>query len=71
MFGRGNQQISDRVIQNVGRSNIFVVSTIDKIAGLKGEPFLVDTGDLATDQLLAGYIRVVTGYHTETVHPVR
>ncbi len=70
LFGRGNQQISAQVIQKVGRSNILVVSTVDKIAGLKGDPFLVDTGDLDTDRLLAGYIRVITGYHTETVHPV-
>jgi predicted polyphosphate/ATP-dependent NAD kinase len=70
LFGRGNQQISAQVIQTVGKSNILVVSTVDKIAGLKGDPFLVDTGDLDTDRLLSGYIRVITGYHTETVHPV-
>jgi predicted polyphosphate/ATP-dependent NAD kinase len=70
LFGRGNQQLSAEVIRRIGKSNIVVVATHDKIAGLKGEPFLVDTGDPALDAELSGYVRVVTGYHVETVHRI-
>ncbi|HHY90187.1 MAG TPA: ATP-NAD kinase, partial [Clostridiales bacterium] len=61
IFGRGNQQISHRVIRSVGFENILVISTESKLLGLKGSPLLVDTGDLETDKQLAGYTKVVTG----------
>ena len=62
LFGRGNQQISPQVIRLVGRENILVVCLSSKIAALRGRPLLVDTGDPEVDNLLAGYIEVVTGY---------
>lgn len=70
LIGRGNQQLSPDVIRRVERPNIVVVASMDKIAGLRGEPFLVDTGDPTLDDELRGYIRVVTGYRAEVVHRV-
>lgn len=70
LFGRGNQQLSAEVVRRVGKRNIVVVSTLEKIVGLRGEPFLVDTGDPALDGELSGYVRVITGYHTESVHRI-
>jgi predicted polyphosphate/ATP-dependent NAD kinase len=70
LFGRGNQQISPEVIRRVGKDNIVVVATMAKLTGLAGEPLLVDTGDSALDQDLAGYVRVVTGYRQESVQRV-
>ena len=62
IFGRGNQQFSPRVIERVGRENITVVATRQKLAALGGRPLLVDTGSEQTNELLSGYVRVLTGY---------
>jgi len=71
LFGRGNQPIGARVIQKVGRENILVVSTVEKLNALRGEPLLVDTGDPATDSLLKGYLPVITGYRERIIYPVK
>lgn len=70
LFGRGNQQISPRVIQKVGKENIMVVCQRQKLNALRGKPFLVDTGDPQTDKLLTGYVSVITGYHERSIYRV-
>lgn len=67
IFGRGNQQISPQVIREVGKKNIIVVATKDKISSLAGKPLLVDTGDPETDNMLVGYVKVVTAYSEQSV----
>ena len=70
LFGRGNQQISPQVIRLVGRQNILVVCLSSKIAALRGRPLLVDTGDPEIENLLAGYIEVITGYHEKIIYKI-
>ena len=62
LFGRGNQQISPGIIERVGRDHIRVISTPAKLKGIEGEILRVDTGDTKVDDMLRGYIRVVTDY---------
>jgi predicted polyphosphate/ATP-dependent NAD kinase len=63
LFGRGNQQLSARVIEKVAPERIVVVATEAKIARLGGAPLRVDTGDPAIDAGLGGYTRIVVGYN--------
>jgi predicted polyphosphate/ATP-dependent NAD kinase len=70
IFGRGNQQISPTVIERVGRENIVVVSTKEKLYAMGSEPLRVDTGDRDIDQSLSGYMTVVTGYRERAVRKV-
>jgi predicted polyphosphate/ATP-dependent NAD kinase len=68
IFGRGNQQISPKVIRQIGRENITLVATPEKLASFRGAPLLIDTGDAEVDTMLSGYFRVVTGYRKEAVY---
>ncbi len=63
LFGRGNQQISPEIIKRVGRDHIKVLSTPSKLKGIEGETLKVDTGDSAVDEMLQGYIRVISDYN--------
>jgi predicted polyphosphate/ATP-dependent NAD kinase len=66
ILGRGNQQISPRVIREAGgRKAIIVVATRSKLSRLHS--LYVDTGDPNLDKELEGYIRVIVDYREETV----
>jgi predicted polyphosphate/ATP-dependent NAD kinase len=67
ILGRGNQQLSPKVIKKIGKENIIIVATKQKLATLKHKRLLVDTGDEELDNELKGFIRVVTGYREESI----
>jgi predicted polyphosphate/ATP-dependent NAD kinase len=70
LFGRGNQQISDRVIERVGKNNIIVIATKSKLFALNGEPMLVDTGNDRINEMLSGYVSVTTGVKEKLIYRV-
>ncbi len=70
ILGRGNQQLSPRVVRAVGIDNLLVVATKTKLKTLDGRPFLVDSGDAELDQQLTGLRRVLSGYREEMLYPV-
>lgn len=71
VFGRGNQQLSGRVIREVGLANVVIVASLEKLAALHGNGLFVDTGDAALDQELAGYVPVLVGRSRTVMCPVR
>ncbi len=75
LFGRGNQQLSPRVIryiinQNTGKENITIIATKAKLTALENKPLISDTGDNELDQLLSGFMPITTGYKDQVLYPV-
>ena len=68
IFGRGNQQISSEVIRQVGKDNIIVIATENKMKNLK--TLKVDTGDTDLDASFRGTITVITDYQVEKTVPI-
>ncbi len=65
LLGRGNQQISPKILEKIGKNNIIVVATRDKISKLR--KLRIDTGDPRIDEKLKSYIRVIVDYNEEVV----
>ena len=70
ILGRGNQQLSPEIIKRIGRDNILVIATRNKLNSLEGRPLLLDSGDKTVDELLSGYIGVITGYREKSIYKV-
>ena len=70
LFGRGNQQLSPQVIREIGKENLMVIATPEKLHALGGRPIRVDTGDEKLNDDLCGMIQVITGYDEQTLYRV-
>lgn len=70
LLGRGNQQISSRVIEKIKKDNIIIISPNSKIIELKGNPLLIYTGNEALDKKLQGYYRIKIGYGMDIMYKV-
>ncbi|MDD6310472.1 MAG: ATP-NAD kinase family protein [Firmicutes bacterium] len=66
LFGRGNQQLSPRILRRVGKNNIIIVSSAKKMQALEGRPLTVDTGDPELDKELCGFKEVIIAYAQST-----
>jgi len=65
LLGRGNKQITPKILKLVRKENIKIVSTVEKMKGLAC--LRVDTGDIETDRMLIGFGKVITGYKEELI----
>lgn len=70
ILGRGNQQISPRIIKEVGKENIVVVATKEKLIKLGNNPLLVDTGDSHLNEEISGFTRVIISYGEITIRKI-
>ena len=71
LFGRGNQQLSPRVIRRVGKDNIDIISSLEKLTALPSGCLLVDTGDEALDEELSGHMPVIVSGNMTAMMPIR
>ena len=69
ILGRASKQFTPDVLNLIGRENLIVVASEDKISRL--ECLRVDTGDAKTDNIFKGHCKVITGYKTETIIEVK
>jgi len=65
VFGRGNKQFTPKILKRVGKNNILIIGTEEKIKSLKC--LRVDTGDDETDKMLEGLTKVIIGYKEELI----
>jgi predicted polyphosphate/ATP-dependent NAD kinase len=65
LLGRGNKQITPKILKIIGDKNIIIISTREKMRNLKC--LRVDTGDRELDLSLKGLFKVVIGYGEELI----
>jgi len=70
IIGRGNQQLTPDILRKVGKHNILIIATNEKIRALGRRPLLVDSNDPELDQMFTGYMPVITGYRETILYPV-
>lgn len=70
ILGRGNQQISPRVLRAIGIERLRVIATKRKLGTLEGRPLLVDSGDVGLDASFPAAVRVWAGYKEELLYPL-
>ncbi|GGY68024.1 ATP-NAD kinase [Cellvibrio zantedeschiae] len=70
IIGRGNQQLTPNVLRIIGRHNIQVVATKEKILSLAGRSLLVDSNDPDLDKSFSGYQSVLVGYDEFVLYPI-
>jgi predicted polyphosphate/ATP-dependent NAD kinase len=61
VLGRGNQQISPKVLRTLTPSSLWILATPRKLAALGGRDLLVDTGDTGLDARFEGFVQVIVG----------
>lgn len=70
ILGRGNQQISARIIEKIGLDNLIFVSTPEKLRALDSAPLQVDSGSASLDSQLQGFRKVICGYEDTVLYPI-
>lgn len=69
ILGRGNHQFSPRVLSAIGKENIIVISSMEKIMSIPDRSLRVDCGDPSVDKNLQGYYCVLYDYARSTPLP--
>lgn len=67
LFGRGNLQISDKVLKQIGTENIVVIATRYKFDNLAGRKMRIDTRNPEFDEEIKGEYKVIVDYDDEKI----
>ena len=71
LLGRGNQQLSTRILKRTVRDGMRVASPLSKLMALGGRPLLIETDDVELATLFRPYVRVLIAPGREILYPVR
>lgn len=69
IFGRGNKQLTPEILQKIGKNNIKIIATEEKMKTL--DCLRVDTGDVNVDMMFRGFSKVITGYKEELIVEIK
>lgn len=61
LLGRGNQQISSSVIRQLGKENIYIIATKDKLSSIGSFPLYIDLEE-DCNNMLRGYHKIIAGF---------
>ena len=71
VLGRGNQQISPRIIEHVGLDKLQFLATQSKILALEGRPLRIDSGSDELDRRLSGFHKILCAYDDALLYEIR
>lgn len=69
ILGRGNKQFTPKILKIIGKKNIKIIATEEKMKGLKC--LRVDTGDIEIDKNFKGFTKVIIGFKQELVMEIK
>jgi predicted polyphosphate/ATP-dependent NAD kinase len=61
LFNGNGGGVSPLILKELGKENILLYTTPERLASLNGSPLIVDTGDPELDSQLSGFYSVSTG----------
>lgn len=70
LLGRGNQQLSTRVLSGINKQQIIIVASKSKLKQFDHRPLIVDCNDRELDKKLCGFYPVICGYNDRVLYPV-
>lgn len=71
IIGRGNQQISSKVLAQLDKKDLVVIATPSKINQLDSKPMIIDSDDPLINQKYSGLHRVIIGYDDEIYYQAK
>jgi predicted polyphosphate/ATP-dependent NAD kinase len=71
VIGRGNAQLSPRILQHLGPEQLTVLATPGKLQSLRGRPFQIDSGDAEVDAFFSQPVHVCTGFSDDAWYRIR
>ena len=69
IFGRGNKQFTPEVIKKIGKDNIIIISTEEKLKELSC--LRVDTGNSEVDEIIKGFRKAIIGFEEKELIEVK
>jgi len=67
LVGRGNQQLTPKILDAIGSRGLTIVASAAKLASLASGKLMVDSGDPRLDERLSGHVRVQTAAHRQMI----
>lgn len=71
VIGRGNAQLSPRILRLLDPAQLTVLATPGKLQSLRGRAFQIDSGDAAVDARFSQPVRVYTGFTDDVWYRIR